>query len=302
LDLVIVSHIDHDHIGATRDLFSDQTLGLTFGDVWFNGRHHLKRQRGVAEAEELSDLLDAPGRDLPWNLAFKGGPVVTPGDGKHLTLPAPRGYPRLTLLSPTPKRLERLATVWDAELKKLRARQSNTEVDLERSDVFPDLSTLAAHKSSKDRSAPNGSSIAILLEHQGASLLVAADAFATVLGSAFLGLARQRKLSLPLPVDVFKLSHHGSRGNLFSALLGAVRAEHYVISTNNDRFGHPHDETLARVVLYGGTTPTLWFNYATKQNLRWADPQLQLDYQFKACFPKHGEQGLTLPIPLKRYV
>jgi beta-lactamase superfamily II metal-dependent hydrolase len=295
IDLAIVSHIDHDHIGGTRLLFGDATLGLAFGDVWFNARQPLG-ERGVAEGEALATVLGAPERALPWNLAFAGGSVSTPGDGAFVELPAHPGFPRLTLLSPTPKRLARLAPVWDAERERLRRRESNTVAEIERGSAFPDLAALAAGKPRKDQAPPNGSSIAILLEHRGASVLLAADAFPTVLGSALLGLAKHRKVVPPLAVDAFKLSHHGSRGNLMVELLGAVRAAHYIVSTDNTRFEHPDDETLARIVLHGGAAPTLCFNYATPRNLRWADKALQAQHGFATCFPKAAHEGLVLAL------
>ena len=291
LDLVIVSHIDHDHIGSAPFLFSDETLGLSFGDVWFNGRHHL--ERGVAEGETLSELLSARDRQLPWNKAFDGGAVVTPGEGQFVEVPRQPGEPCITLLSPTPKQLTRLATVWDNELQKLRSCESNTRDDLERGSKFPDLEALAALSSRLDSTPPNGSSIAILLEHRGVSLLLAADAFPIDLSTALLGVIEHRGISHPHCVNVFKLSHHGSRANIVSELLGVVRAEDYVVSTNG-RYGHPSDEALARVVLYGGEEPTLWFNHITKRNQRWADPVLQTKYKFHTHFPKDPADGVTL--------
>jgi beta-lactamase superfamily II metal-dependent hydrolase len=292
IDLVIVSHIDQDHIGATRFLFADQTLGLDFGDIWFNGRHHL--ERGVAAGEALSELLSAPSRALPWNTTFKGGAVVIPSDRKFFEIEPLPGHPRITLLSPTPKRLEQLIPVWDAELEKLRHHKSNTEKERERGTQFPDLEALAAYRSRPDRSPTNGSSIAILLEHRGASVLLAADAFATDLRRALLGVARHRGLSVPLCFDVFKLSHHGSRANLMTEVFATVEAGHYVVSTDNTHFGHPNDEALARVVLYGGDTPTLWFNYASQQNLRWSNPAVQQKHNFATCFPENPARGITL--------
>jgi beta-lactamase superfamily II metal-dependent hydrolase len=293
IDLVIVSHIDHDHIGATRFLFADQSLGLSFGDVWFNGRNHLI-ERGIAEGEALSELLSASKQCLPWNTAFQGGAVVVPGDDEFVEVTALSGHPLITLLSPTQRRLDRLAQVWDTELEKLRDHKSNTKEEYERGSLFPDLEALTECQSFKDTSPSNGSSIAILLEHRGTSVLLAADAFATVLGKAMLGLATHRGLSHPLLVDILKLSHHGSRANLLSELLGAVQARHYVVSTNNDRFHHPNDEALARVVRFGGDTPMLWFNYVTEQNLRWADKALQQKYRFGTRFPENEARGITL--------
>lgn len=77
-------------------------------------------------------------------------------------------------------------------------------------------------------------------------------------------------------------------------LLAAVEATHYVVSTNNDHFDHPNDEALARVVLYGGDTSTLWFNYKTQQNLRWSNPAPQQEYKFATSFPNKLASGITL--------
>ena len=81
IDLAIVSHIDHDHIGAMTELLADQALALRFGDVWFNGRDHLQWAgavaRSVQEGDALARVLGAPGRACPWNRAFNGGPVRT---------------------------------------------------------------------------------------------------------------------------------------------------------------------------------------------------------------------------------
>jgi glyoxylase-like metal-dependent hydrolase (beta-lactamase superfamily II) len=64
IDLAIITHIDHDHIGAAQRLFSDRELNLSFGDVWFNARTHLGA-RGVAEGQGLGVLLGDAARDFP---------------------------------------------------------------------------------------------------------------------------------------------------------------------------------------------------------------------------------------------
>src|SRR5437868_5933199 len=43
IELLVVSHVDADHIGGTIPLLSDELVGLTIKDVWFNGYRHLSR-------------------------------------------------------------------------------------------------------------------------------------------------------------------------------------------------------------------------------------------------------------------
>jgi len=294
IDLAIVTHIDHDHIGGARLLFEDEALGLTFGDVWFNARHHLTR--GVAEGKGLAEILGAPERELPWNVAFDGGPVKTPREGGFIEAPSSPDGPCLTILSPTPKRLSSLARVWDAELEKLRQGKSNTDPEPSaRGAVFPDLESLAAARPRRDGSAPNGSSIVILVEHQGSSVLLTGDAFSNTVGASLLSLSKERG-SVPIQVNALKLSHHGSRANFRRELLEVVQAEHYIVSTDNSRYGHPNDETLATIILEGQHGSTFWFNYATDQNLRWKDEGLQEQYEFSASYPKAGTEGITLSL------
>ena len=92
VDLFVVSHIDHDHIGGAGRLLADQSLKLNFGDVWFNAPGE-RRVRGVKEGQALAEMLGAPGVVLPWNRAFGGGHAVTP-DGQFLEVATGRGAPR----------------------------------------------------------------------------------------------------------------------------------------------------------------------------------------------------------------
>jgi len=96
-------------------------------------------------------------------------------------------------------------------------------------------------------------------------------------------------------VDVFKLPHHGSRANVTTELLKVVRAKHYIVSTNNAQFGHPDAEALTRVIC-AGSRPTIWFNYATTQNLSWNDPAQQAQYGYACHFPAGKRGGVRLEL------
>jgi len=171
IDLFVVSHIDHDHIGGAKLLLNDRSLGLTFGDIWFNAPPR-PVTRGVAEGESLAKLLGAQEATLPWNTAFGGKPVSTVGEGQTVTL-APPDSLRITLLSPTPARLADLYRVWDVELTRLRRKerdQSEPEPPVLRGPQ-PTVAELAARVTPMDRAVPNGSSIAFLLEHRNRKII-----------------------------------------------------------------------------------------------------------------------------------
>lgn len=332
LELLVVSHIDTDHIGGMVRLLRDPGFDCEVADAWFNGYRHLPRSRsetgvrGLPDAERLTAALTgtAGGRELPWNALFGQRAVARADDDARTgdtTAPLPCvelpfGM-RITLLSPTPKRLDALYKGWDGYLHGLRAELPSTSEQEAVSAAGTrggSLEDLAARKTSNDRAPPNGSSIAFLAEYSGRSILFAADAFPTVLYPALLRLARERaglpadadEADVPpLHVDVFKLPHHGSRANVAGPLFDVVRADHYVVSTSGKVFGHPDEEAMARVILRGrplsGKRHTLWFNYVSGTTRRWLDESLKRRYDFATAGAEtEGPRGATIALPARR--
>lgn len=295
IDLAVISHIDHDHIGGADRLFADRSLNLRFGDIWFNAPPQ-PVMRGVAEGVGLAAVLGAAARGLPWNRAFGGQDVVT-GEALFRELPGAPGEPRITLLSPTRTTLDALYRVWAQELPKVKARPEPQPLTTERGAL--DVEDLAARKTPEDRAPANGSSIAFLLEHRGASLLLTADAFPGVLTAALEALARQRGMALPWPIDLFKLSHHGSRANTTTGLMKTVRATHALVCTSGAIFGHPDPEGVARAVLGGGQGLHLWFNYRTAKNAVWAAEVLQTRHGYTAHYPEGPASGVVIELPAR---
>nr|NLI50959.1 hypothetical protein [Propionibacterium sp.] len=127
-ELLVVTHIDADHIeGIIRLLGDSETLGCTFGRIWFNGRDQLNaipdptgQPLGSVEGEMLgvliADYARRTGMDV-WNVGFDGAVAF---DREQAALPwvdLP-GACRLTLLSPTLDALLELKYRWRTELKK----------------------------------------------------------------------------------------------------------------------------------------------------------------------------------------
>jgi len=73
-ELLVMTHVDADHIEGVLGLLNDRALGATFNDIWFNGYRHLpKDELGAAQGEMLSAVIET--RELAWNVSFGGGPV-----------------------------------------------------------------------------------------------------------------------------------------------------------------------------------------------------------------------------------
>ena len=106
IDLLVVTHIDNDHILGILKLLEEARLPLSFGDIWFNGNHQLpncRRQPKMNDAgtcwavktSPYSDLtssasrkatvytrlLSDASRRLPWNRAFEGKAVTLINSG-----------------------------------------------------------------------------------------------------------------------------------------------------------------------------------------------------------------------------
>lgn len=309
LDLVVITHIDSDHIGGLIPLLSHQIQGLTIREVWFNGPPHLpdpvtRLTRSVRQGERVNALF-APGTQTrsdspspsppPWNAMFDGAAVATAAEADFEIRQIPDG-PRLTVLSPTMHRLAHLSHKWTESLDRaVRGEPEDQLPPKEPLQPLGDLLKLADSRTDRDRSVPNGSSIALLLEHRGASALLTGDAFGNVLGAGLLGLARARNQH-QLPVDLFKLPHHTSRANVSRALVALAPARHYVTSTNGDRFDHPDDIAVARVAVDSPSGATLWFNYTTERTLRWARPDLMEDYNYSARYPDTPGNGVRIEL------
>ena len=309
IDVVVITHIDSDHIGGIIPLLSSD-LAPRIGDVWFNGLVHLPteegRPRSIGQGETVVSTLTGSARPglaagkrhgdpLPWNTAFGGGAVDTGARAGLVAVDIPGG-PTITVVSPTVTQLHNLGEKWHQVV----AQAQREDRPLPEPDVpqpLTDLRALAGRKSAKDTSVANGSSIALLVEHRGASAVLAGDAFGPVLAAGLARIARARKVKR-LDVDAFKLPHHGSQANVSRALLATAPAGNYLVSTNGDVFHHPDDTALARVVTAAPSPPALWFNYRTPRTERWADPALTLRYGHSVNFPDpaHPDAGVVLEL------
>lgn len=261
VELLVVTHVDADHVQGLVSLLSDPTRVRLFRDVWFNGYEHLAPHLlGAVDGEVLTRALRSePGR---WNAAFSGGPIARPARGPLPTVALPGGL-TLTVLAPDREALARLAPEWlatcagagivagqGAELRRASWRRGGLLGGL-------DIDALARAPYRRDTSRPNATSISLVAEHEGRRVLLLGDAPAEQVAAGL-----DRMGPGPHRFAAVKLSHHGSRASTSPALLARIRSRHWLVSTDGARFHHPDPETIARVVV-SQSRPVFTLNHVT---------------------------------------
>jgi beta-lactamase superfamily II metal-dependent hydrolase len=308
LDLLVLTHVDADHIEGLLKLAGDKTAPITVADVWFNGFDQMSQLQLMGPGQ--GDRFSAAIRDAnwSWNYKFGGKAVRLPDDGRPRAI-ALNGGLQLTLLSPDLDKLKTMRQAWDkwrtaeaakqaeAERAKAMAAPAGLQAQGRRPMPSPlDVETLAAAKEQSDDEPPNGSSIAFIAEWQGKRVLLAGDAHTDMLVKGLRRLADVEGGRYRL--DLFKVSHHGSIGNTSRELLQTVDCHRFLLSTSGSRHGHPDPESIARILKFGSVGPkTLYFNYRQDYTTPWNQQKLRETYDYDCCFAPVATDGkLTIEV------
>mgnify|MGYP003583054406 CR=1 FL=1 len=291
LELVVVTHVDADHIAGVLTLLENDFYGVPVRDLWFNGFRHLPGEAfGEKQGERLTKLILEKG--YPWNVDFDNGPVKVDGKGSNPEIALPGGA-TINLLSPDSAQLAKLKKSWiqvcgDADLyEDMVASPKYFGEDEAFGEGVPDVNALADTPFKEDATEANGSSIAFSLGYGGKRVLCGADAYPSRLLQSLTDLHGAR----PFAFDAVKLPHHGSANNVSIEFVEALSSPHYIFSTNGARFKHPSRPAVARVVRHGAK-PNLVFNYKSEFNKFWDDSLIQASFPYTVEFG--DEDGVTV--------
>jgi hypothetical protein len=305
-ELVVLTHVDADHVEGLVRLFAEAPLPFAVREVWFNGWRQMKAAHGMlgaTQGEFLSALL-VERVPRAWRAAAR--PWVVPAKGRLPVTKLPGGM-ELTLLSPSPKKLDSMAKAWSKAVKKAgfkpgdlraawKALAKRKELLPKRGllGAAPDLDRLVKAQFVRDPAPPNGSSIAFLAEFEGKSALFLADAHPDVVVASLRRLCAERGVE-KIAVDAVKVAHHGSQKNTNDELVQLIDSPRWLISTNGDKFKHPNKACIARILKHGKPRE-LCFNYASKFTKPWLTREAQHAHGYEARVRADDELSLRIPL------
>jgi beta-lactamase superfamily II metal-dependent hydrolase len=288
LELLIITHIDADHIEGCIRLLQDEKLGLDIREIWFNGQPQLdglpdpaNDQLGPEQGEFLGALIrqyEQSSGSPVWNTSFEGKAVMVPDTG-DLPCRDFSGLQRTDLAAPD----------------MLGGQEESEESEFDQASSiggFADVLGESEAAFGSDSSPANGSSIAVIAEWEGKRYLLCGDAYAPVMAAGVGRWLAQATTAAGSPVqsldlELLKLAHHGSVSNISEELLALIKCRRYLFSTSGKIFGHPHDRTVELILEkhQARGKPQLYFNYRTGRTERWADVADQAARRYEAYFP-----------------
>lgn len=301
LELLIITHIDIDHIDGIVTLLNQEPLPFAIKEVWFNGFEQLKSvDTGLLAAlqgEYLTKLIQK--KKLPHNKAFSGKAVVVNDYAKLPVIKLPGGM-SLTLLSPGKQALLDLKLTWKKEIAEIEKEASIAE-RWKKEKRYPQLApgllgfniaSLQKATVTPDKSVANQSSIAFIGTYGGKSCLFAGDATSDNLLLAIDPLLKKTKKE-KLKVDIWKLAHHGSKKSNLVSLMEKVDTQHMMVSSDGSRYHHPDPECIAKLIGANEGGLHFYFNYRSKDNEGWDDTKLKKKHAYTTHYPADGD-GITV--------
>ena len=261
LDLLVLTHIDFDHISGILQLFENKPeLISKINRIWFNFGEELQNALCV-DKDPIEIYLDSKDTKVSWKqgenleVILKKIDIQRDACVKAMDTFCIAGM-KITILSPNIKILQKFAEQEDKE--KLKEKRKNTKISGD-NDYAKSIDELEEMKFEGNVTLTNQSSIALLLEYEEKKLLMLGDAEANIVIESLknLGYSEDNRLH----IDYFKISHHASRHNTNNELIKMINCNNYIISTYETSNGRPSKECLSRIIKNTNGKVNFYCNY-----------------------------------------
>jgi beta-lactamase superfamily II metal-dependent hydrolase len=298
LDLVVVTHIDTDHICGIIELLNDKYRRNMIKKFWFNTASEKMRimeydnnEIGGGHGNLLSSFIQS--RKIPHN-----NNIYVKNNTTHNIFYFGRNKDiKLTLLSPTKDGLKTLRNNWSEDdiLKKCQGSSiqiggySQPEDRREVDDLYFKYKNKQIKFGRKD-TYTNNSSIAFILSYKHKNFLFLGDSDINDINNSLKDLGYSEKKDEQLQVEFVKLSHHGSKKNINDEFLSLIKSDTFVTLTNgshpnNSKYKHPDKESYALILNHTKRAKNinLFFNYSQPIDKKFPrDMNERIKYHFQA--------------------
>lgn len=248
IDLLVLTHIDNDHIGGLINFFNNSIIDkIEICEIWYNQPdldfYYQKSDKAlisVPQAEDWKTLIKQKKSDVLIKEITTENGIININSLEF------------TILSPTKAIKNKLYEVWLKEKNKPKKVAHKSLISNSTSDYSKSLDELNKIDFKPEKSINNdiynSSSISFKLKCPDISFLLLADSRPEVVSNSLRDLGYS--VMTPLEVNFVKISHHGSLNNTSQELLSLIKSNNYLISTNGGTSSHKHPsrETIARIV------------------------------------------------------
>ena len=270
IDLLILTHFDDDHIGGLlRWMNKDELAPQLIKKVWFNSGKKIAEEFSLDLNPDL-EIQIKKGEENFYTSTKQGikfeeyleknklwdGKIIKQGDEIQCF------ELNFKILSPNIWKLENLGQLYKKEKDYFTTGEEfdfNTNlINFCQEEQDPDF------KFKEDKSVPNGSSIAFILQKDDRKFLFLGDSHPSVIieGLNHFKVNQDKNWN----VDLMKVSHHGSMYNTNKELLELVKTNNYLISSNATKHGLPNKRTIARII-NNNPNANIYFNYDLKDKI-----------------------------------
>lgn len=292
IDLLIITHIDDDHIGGILKIFEDTKFDISnIKAVWFNSGVIISKYFDeITDSNRELKIIPNNTKDMSIRQGITLEKILKHNNiwdelvKKSLDVFAINDF-RITVLSPEIKDLYLLNKYWNKEKKsKNMSGNINKKYSI-------NLKLLTTNKFIEDNSVTNKSSIALLIENFENKIMLLGDAPPSSVINSLFNLNYSE--TNPIKIDLLKISHHGSLSNTSLELLRMVKCKNYLFSTDGSNHEFPHKEVFARILSLQNDV-CFYFNYKNKITTSIFTDEDFEDFTFKCIYSEDFNYQILL--------
>jgi len=295
IDLLIITHIDQDHIKGINYLISDfENPKIIFNEsivceYWFNS------SKSIAQSSKFNEELDISFQDMQFIEKFLKN-KTDKWQNKISSFRTVDFYnSKITILTPNLETLNNFIQkypVLDISDKGSDYNFSLQELSLS------EIKKKNEGKEELDTNLENATSISFLFEYKDKKILFLGDAIPIEVENGIKKILEERKLE-KLVVDYIKLSHHGSRKSISYNFFNLIECSDYIISTNGTKCKLPNKATFSKILMNtnrkSDSTINFHFNYPSFSNNLKFTTEEKIHLKFN-CFDSNYHNGLIITI------